>query len=333
VDGPLVAEVSELGYETTVFGATRLSDVGNYLATVIKVRAWIRRNHMDAVLSWMSKGHFYVGLAALGLRIKTSWFQHSVPVGSAHMDRLITMLPAAAVLCCSSTSKSSQDRLFPRRQSYICYPGVMMQGEREVSQVLAREQLGLPVASPVIGMVARLERWKGAHVFVEAAQDLLKHVPEITLFIVGGPHASDLQYAEEVATMVKRLDCGKRFLLAGQRPMEEALLWQAAADIIVHPVTGIEPFGMAVVEAMAQGKVVVSSNHGGPAEVIQDQVNGILIRSGDPEALASTLVLLLQQPDKRYQIEQQATVRGRSFSIPAFVTRFEEILYELLTRE
>ncbi len=329
-DGPLVGEMRALGYDTVVFHATRLSDVSNYLLVVKKIRAWIRDKRLDLVMSWMSKGQFYVGPAAIVMAVPVVWFQHSVPVGSAFMDRLITLIPVDAVFCCSRTSKTSQDRLFPHRRSHVCYPGVVMRTDQGLSQREARRELGLPSDIPVIGMVARLERWKGAHIFVEASQKLLGRNKEVMFFIVGGAHASDSLYADEIRAMVDHLDSGERFVLAGQRSMQETLLWQTAADIIVQPVTGIEPFGMAIVEAMAQGKIVVTSDIGGPTEIIEDGVSGILIKSSNPDLLASSLVDLLADPVRRGIIQKGAAIRGRSFTIEAFVSRVEELLQSLL---
>jgi glycosyltransferase involved in cell wall biosynthesis len=331
-DGPLVEEVRALGYDTTVFPATRVSDKKNYLKMVWALRSWLNEKQPYAAVSWMSKGHIYLGIAALFLDVKVLWYQHSVPSGTAYIDRFITTIPTKGVLCCSGTSQNCQDQLFPARQTFVCYPGVLMPLKGGPSQAEAREKLGLPKDAPVIGMVARLERWKGGYVFVLAARQILDSYPDARLFIVGGPHSLDPKYAEEVADMVKALDCGDRFILAGQRPMTEALLWQTAADVIVHPVTGVEPFGMAVVEAMAQGKVVVATNIGGPSEIIHDGIDGILIDRKNPKLLASTLVDLLDHPEKIRAIEQQAYDRGRSFSIPAFASRFEDIVAEVLAQ-
>jgi len=331
-EGPLVDEVRALGYDTQVFPTTHLSDIKNYLSTVQSLRAWLKEKRPSLAISWMSKGHFYLGVAALFLRVKIVWFQHSVPSGTAYVDRLITMIPAAGVLCCSETSKKCQDALFPQRQTYVCYPGVLMPAAG-IMQHEAREKLGLSNTTLIVGLVARLERWKGGHVFVEAAQWVFEQHPEATLFILGGPHSLDLAYAEEIRSMVAERGYGSRFILAGQRPMEEALLWQMAADVIVHPVTGVEPFGMAVVEAMAQSKVVVTSKVGGPSEVIHNGVDGILIDSGNPRLLASTLIDLLDHPELRLELEKQAYIRGRSFSIPAFVSRFQTIVNTVLKIE
>lgn len=329
--GPLVTEVRELGYDVTVFATTHLSHPGNYLKTLRSLRAWIKAKRLRTVVSWMPKAHMYVSPASAFLPAAVVWFQHGVPHRHP-MDRLISLFPAKAVLCCSETSRRGQEQMFPVRQSHVCYPGIVLSSEAEKSKAQARKHLGLPETVPIVGMVARLEHWKGAHIFVEAAAKILECHPEATLFVVGGDHPLDLAYAERVKGMVRELNCGERFILAGQRPMTEVPLWHAAADLIVHPVVGVEPFGMSVVEAMAAGKVVVASDLGGPAEVIQNGVSGILIRGGDAGLLASTVLQLLEDPDRRDAIEKQARLRAQSFSVGTFAARFNQLMTQLLLR-
>lgn len=328
-DGPLVAEVRALGYDTTVLPTTHLSHASNYLRTLRSLRRWIKAKDLHLVVSWMPKAHLYVSPVALFLPVQAVWFQHGVP-HKHPIDRLITLFPANAVLCCSETSKRGQDQMFPVRASHVCYPGVALSAGEGISKDEARRILGLPKRTPVIGMVARLEHWKGAHIFVDAAAQILKRYPDATLFIVGGKHPLDVAYSESVYAMVQKMDYGDRFILAGQRPMSEVPLWQAAADVIVHPVVGVEPFGMSVVEAMGQGKVVVTSDLGGPAEVIENGVSGILIRREDSNLLASTVIQLLDDPSRRVAIEKQASLRAQRFSVNTFAERFNELMAKLL---
>jgi glycosyltransferase involved in cell wall biosynthesis len=328
-EGPLVEEVRELGYDTTVFPTTHLSHLGNYFRTLRSLRRWIKAKRLHMVVSWMPKAHMYVSPVALLMPVRAVWFQHGVP-HKDRMDRLITLLPADGVLCCSKTSKRGQDQMFPVRPSHVCYPGVALSAGEALSKDEARENLGLPKQTPVIGMVARLEHWKGAHIFVDAAAQILKRYANATLFIVGGKHPLDVAYSEKVNAMVQEMNFGDRFILAGQRPMTEVPLWQAAADVIVHPVVGVEPFGMSVVEAMGQGKAVVASELGGPAEVIENGVSGILIPGGDPGLLASTVIQLLEDPARRVAIEKQASLRAQRFSVDAFAERFNDVMSKLL---
>jgi glycosyltransferase involved in cell wall biosynthesis len=326
-EGPVAAEARALGYDTTVFQTTHLSDPLNYARTVLAMRRWIRAQRLEAVFSWMLKAHFYVAPAVAFTGVPAAWFQHGIPI-DARMDKLATRLPTRAIFCCSDHGRAAQDRLPPSRRTFTCYPGVSFPPGEPMGQAVAREALGLPAKGRVVGMVARWERWKGAHLFIQASQQLLANDPHLTCFLVGGAHPLDMAYAAEIEAQAATM--GDRFILAGQRPAAEVPLWQAGADLIFHPVTSPEPFGMAICEAMGMGKVVVASALGGPVEIIEDGKSGVLIPPDDVDAIVRTGEALLADDERREALEQAATVRGRSFSIAAFAHRFESLLREKL---
>jgi len=277
----------------------------------------------------MLKAQFYVGVAAVGLRLKTLWFQHGIPQGGK-LDRLVTALPVDLILCCSFASQDRQNGIWPRRKTAVCYPGVVFPTQTPIMRSEARELLHLDANANIVGMVARLERWKGAHILIEAAQIVSRTLPGTYFFIVGGDHPRDPSYADSIRQMAADSGLEDHFILAGQRPAAEVPLWQASADIIVHPVTGEEPFGMAIAEAMGMQRVVVASDRGGPREIIQAGENGFLVPRGDATALAVELVRLLQDPGTLRRIEPKAFERGRTFSVPTFAGRVEDLLTETL---
>ncbi len=331
-EGPLVDKVRSWGYNTLVCSTTRLTDPLNYLSTILWLRDCLRRENIEAVLSWMLKAHFYVGVAAMGLRLKTLWFQHGIPQGGK-LDRLATALPVDLILCCSRASQDGQNGVTPRRKTAVCYPGVVFPTTAPLVKADARELLQLDPHANIVGMVARLERWKGAHILIQAAHIVSRTLPETYFFIVGGDHPRDIAYAESIRQMAADSKLGNHIILAGQRPATEVPLWQASADIIVHPVTGEEPFGMAIAEAMGMQRVVVASDRGGPREIIQAGENGFLVPRGDAVALAAELVRLLQDPEALRRVEPKAFARGRSFSVSTFAHRVEQLLTETLMEE
>jgi glycosyltransferase involved in cell wall biosynthesis len=75
----------------------------------------------------------------------------------------------------------------------------------------------------------------------------------------------------------------------------------AAADVVVQP-SYREAQGIAILEALAAGRVVVASNVGGIPEMITDGENGILVPSHDPSALASAILSLFTHPDRAAQL-------------------------------
>jgi glycosyltransferase involved in cell wall biosynthesis len=330
-DGPLAEEARSLGYHVRVIPTTRLTSLANYVQAIWRLRRWARRMQLDAVLSWMTKAQIYVSPAIFGLPIRVAWYQHGLPT-TAIIDRVASRLPADGILCCSRSSQSFQDLLSPKRRTFVCYPGISLPPADAPSSAEARMLLQLPASAPLIGMVARLENWKGVHVLIDAAEWVFERYPEAVFYVVGGTHPLDPGYRLFLDRKILELSRPSQFRLVGQKSMEETSLWQIAADVIAHPITGIEAFGMAVPEAMARGKVVVASNAGGPAEIIQNNLNGVLVPKGNAEELARGILALLDDPQTRRRLEAEAVVRAETFSIPNFARQLDATLSELLAR-
>jgi len=102
-------------------------------------------------------------------------------------------------------------------------------------------------------------------------------------------------------------------------------------DIYVHPSLLPEPFGLVVIEAMAAGKAVVATAHGGPCEIIEDGVSGYLIEPNNPQALAEKINLLLGQSELKHRIEKAGKRRvDEVFSVERYMEELEEV-YETLS--
>lgn len=327
--GSLPEEAVRLRYQTTIIRATQLRDFPNYLRTVSKLSQWMR--DPDIVVSWMAKAHLYAGVAAFGRKTRTVWYQHGIPPGG-WMDRAATMLPADRILCCSRTAMLAQSKIFPHHSVSVCYPGAsVVSPVRNAGDLLQlRRRLGLALDGKIVGMIARLERWKGVHVFIEAAKILARLDRTASFFVVGGTHPRDPGYAREVLAQAQTPDLTGRIIMAGQRPAEEIPYWLAAADVMVYPAISPEPFGMAVVEAMSAGRPVVASRCGGPAEILRDGLDGLLVPPGDPTAIAEALLKLIGDHDLGSALSNSAVKRAQKFSIDAFVRRFEDLLCETL---
>ena len=89
-----------------------------------------------------------------------------------------------------------------------------------------------------------------------------------------------------------------------------------------------EPFGRVVIEAMALGLVVVATNVGGPAEIIRDDFDGILLSPRDPGLWASAIARLVGSADLRASLGGAATQRAKDFALPRHVSAMREIYEE-----
>ena len=90
-------------------------------------------------------------------------------------------------------------------------------------------------------------------------------------------------------------------------------------DVVVHASYG-EPFGISIIEAMAMGKPVVASDSGGPLEIIDDGVNGLFFRTGDPKSLGDRVAEVLSDRELAYQLGLNARERAKAFSSTRFAS-------------
>lgn len=92
-----------------------------------------------------------------------------------------------------------------------------------------------------------------------------------------------------------------------------------------------EGFGLVFIEAMARGKPVIGGAHGGTPEIIEDGINGYLVRYGDVEQLADRLQRLISNDSLRREMGAQAFAKvRREFTFGRFSSELSVILNELL---
>jgi glycosyltransferase involved in cell wall biosynthesis len=331
-DGPLANRLAEAGARTTVVNAGRLRDVGRMPAVVRAIAEAARAHQSDAIFSWMTKAHLYAAPAALLTGRPALWYQHGTPDPRDPVTRIATLLPAAGILACSDNVAQAQMALRPHRQTRAVLPCVDLAAFDPLalpSPSDARRQLGLPTSGPLVGMVARMQRWKGVHVYVDAMARVLSQRPSATGVIVGGRHALEPEYADALDAQIDALGLRGRIRRVGFQP--NVPLWMQAMDIVVHA-SDREPFGMVVIEAMALGKAVVAGADGGPCEIITEGHDGFLAPYGRDDILADRIASLLTDPSLRNRMGAAARRRAAAFSTPAYASRFIDAVAHLLPR-
>lgn len=179
-----------------------------------------------------------------------------------------------------------------------------------------------------VGMVGRLAEWKGQHVFLEA---MAKARPdgEDRAVLIGSAMFGEDAYELRLRRLAADLGIADRVDLLGFRPDVEVEL--ADLDVLVHASVIPEPFGQVVVEGMALGLPVVASAAGGPAEIIDDGIDGLLVDPGDVDGLAAALSMLLDDADLRARLGAAAAVRARDFSPAVIGPQFHDVYLEVLS--
>lgn len=313
-DGPLATRVRSLGVDVEVIPAGRLRQPHRVMSGIARVCSVIRRSDVQMILSWMGYGQLYGGVCARLTSTPCMWYQLGTPTTRNCVDRLATILPARAVITLSGAGQKAQQALWPHRATPLVYPGVDL--ARFDDTVLLppndlRTRLGLPARGAIIAIVGRLQRWKGMHVLVEAMPQVLARHPGAHCVIVGGTHPREPEYAAQLRAAASDLGISHSVSLVGlQSNVPE---WMQAADVVVHASEN-EPFGIVIIEAMALGKPVVAGSCGGPAEIISDGVDGLLVQYGRSDLLADAVLRYLDNPQFAAAVSANARVRARAFS-------------------
>lgn len=325
--GFLLEALSDSGADVIYFDAGRLRQVHTWLVTIWRIAAEAMRRRSRLIISWQTKAHLYGSPAAILARIPAIYFQRGLPDDSM-IDRLSRWLPSAGALCCSNYVARLQ-------QPKVSYPAIgipspadlaRFSAVRSIQSKLLKERFGFVPDSPLVGIVGRLQKWKGAHLFVEAMEEVFHTIPNCQAVIVGGPHELEPEYSGWLADLVQRSGLVKRIRMVGkQRNIPE---WMQAMDVIVHA-SDREPFGIVVVEAMALGKPVIATKPGGPEEIVEDRKSGLLIPFNDPHAMAKAILFYLLQPQIAHEMGEAARERSKQFSPDLYTNKIRDAVREL----
>jgi spore coat protein SA len=176
--------------------------------------------------------------------------------------------------------------------------------------------------------VGRLTPEKGVHVLIEAFVQLVQKMPNARLIIAGSSFfegAAKTAYQQSLIVLAK--PANHAILFTGFIAHEKLKYLYSAADLVIFPSIWQEPFGLVVLEAMASGTCLVASKVGGVPEVIQDGVNGILVEANNPSALTQSLLSILNDAERKSQIEQAARQKiERTYTWNQLVLKFENLL-------
>ena len=185
-----------------------------------------------------------------------------------------------------------------------------------------RNEFGFASHTPVIGMIARLDSQKNPQTFVKAAAIVLESI-EYAKFICAG----DGVLYPEIKQMIDELNIAKSFILTGWRQDVPELL--STIDIFVIPSLW-EGLPLSIIEAMAMGKPVISSDIPGSRELVMHNNTGLLVPPKNPEQLANAIIDLIQNKDKakRFANNGQQLVKEK-LDMNRIVEQHEEV-YERL---
>jgi glycosyltransferase involved in cell wall biosynthesis len=330
-EGPLAERLRQIGVETHILqtpaavlalrkessGAIfrRLRTAAMTLLVAVRVARWIKRHRIDIVHTNSLKSDVIGGVAARLARKPLVWHvrdridESYLPLRAVRVFRqLARWLPHGVIA--NSASTLSTLRLGSKHATVV-YSGVDLTAIPKTF-----ERLG---DAPCIGLVGRISRWKGQHVFLRAAAEVLRRVPSATFAVVGAPLFGEEGYEAELHRLVKDLGIADSVIFTGFR--HDIFKVIGGLDVLVHASITEEPFGQVVIQGMACGKPVVATRGGGVEETVVHEETGLLVKMGDVPEMADAILSLIADRNLAGRLGRAGRERvKRGFTIEHTVT-------------
>lgn len=139
----------------------------------------------------------------------------------------------------------------------------------------------------MLGLIGRINEFKGQHLLIEAMNLLKEKELDIKAYIIG--HAMSEEYLEKLKQKVIKYELEAQVLFVGFT--NEPSKFMQACDVVLMTSKN-ETFGLVTIEAMRNGTAVIASNSGGVLEIIDDEQTGLLFENGNFEDLALKIEML-----------------------------------------
>lgn len=294
----------------------------NNLRRLRVLRREIADSRPQAVLSFMDRTNVLVLLATWLLAVPVVVSERIYPVdgiGSVWeaLRRLLYPVAAGIVVLTERTAA-----VFPRswRRKITVIPNpVLALGAKDGDGPAPKTGAFTVVAA------GRLTEQKGFDLLIEAFGRLTGDFPAWNLLILGdGPKRSDL------GSLCQRLGVAERVTFTGNVLQPETFLREA--DLFVLP-SRFEGFPNVLCEAMACGLPVIAADcPTGPREIIRPEVDGLLVETENPEALARAMASLMADEPRRREMGRRATEITCRFGLHEVDMHWERLFAAVLER-
>lgn len=293
--------------------------ISNNVRRWLRLRSVILEYRPDVVISFLDTTNVMVLLATLGSHIPVVVSERGDPE-RAPTSKLVGRLrrlsyPYAAALVVPTRHVAEWGRQIVKREKVHVIPNPVLQPE-----VKRGDAVRFKPHHTVLG-VGRMEFEKGFDVLISAFAKCSQKHPDWSLKIIG-----EGSKREQLALLVRELGIDGRVTLG--KVIKHPGTAYLDADLFVLP-SRHEGFPNALVEAMAYGLPVISSNcPGGPAEIIRDGIDGVLVPPNDVEALVAAMDRLMGEGAERLQLATQALEVTERFSITKVLGMWRDVLSE-----
>lgn len=336
-EGPLSQELQKIGVPVTFIHlgilrrkymniAGMLNRFWVIAKAVVQLSRLIRNKHIDLVYS-NTCGVFAPAVASWFLRVPHLFHVHEVierPRVFGKFTALFMRALSQQNIVVSEAVKKSWENYVPNLQLAVIHNGLEYEKFLNVNTDI-RSELNVESDELLVGMIARVHFWKGQTYFLEIARHLLNQGVRAKFLMVGDAFPGYEYLYSEINNKKTELDLGDHIIDLGFREDIPAIL--NTLDLLILPSTSQDPLPTVVLEAMASGKPVAGTAHGGATEMIVDQETGVLIPWDNSLIASEKIVKVIRNSDSLTEMGQKARERVlQNFSLDSYERNILKVL-------
>lgn len=298
----------------------------NLIKYINKITSIAKEYHIDLIHT-NTAATLEGGFVSRKLHVPHLWSIHEIIVSPKIMHTVTSKLIAKYSSITITDSKAVKDHLdasgyFQPDAVKVIYNGVdskRFKPENDCDYLY--DKWKIPKSARIIGMMGRVNSWKGQRDFLEAANIIMAKYSDVYTVFVGAAFEGEEWREKELADAIAQSPYKNRIINKGYRTDSEGIY--KLYDVFVLPSTNPDPLPTVVLEAMATGKPIVGYKHGGVCEMVKEGYNGLLAEVRNPEDLARKIELLLEDDNKRKNMGVNSRKRLlEKFSIEAYVQNY-----------
>lgn len=275
----------------------RVINMLKFIQAVLQLTMLLRRRCVDLVHlnNSITRNHEWMCAALLagipcvvserGMNATYSWVERVLA------SRMVLVMPVSRWIM----NHMVQQGLVPDNIR-VFYDGIDPSARKvERSVEVLKKEYDVSSDQPVIGVVGNIREWKGQEVVVRAMIEVVRQRPEVVCFVVGKATVADQPYMDRLTALINEAGIQHNMRFTGYQ--SDPASFMNLMNIVIHSSILPEPYGMVVLEAMAQGKLVIGARAGGVIELVKDGVTGYMYPPGDAQSLAAYILKVLAAPD------------------------------------
>ena len=293
-----------------------------------KIGEFVRRNNIEIVHAHAARDYIPASVACrMAKPAKLIITRHVLfPMKSFHKFALTNLSKAIAV---SDAVSANLQKIFPKEKIVSINNGIDVQIKEDYEKMRRefRFMHNIPFDDFLIGTVGELKLLKGQRDFILAANIIAQKFPDARFVIVGKDNSFKKEFRRELKRLVKIFRLESKFLWLDW--VEDTAPLFAALDVFVSA-SHSESFGLAILDAMANGTAIVSTATEGANELL-DANSGKLVPVKDSVSLAETVGEFLSDKKTRQMFGANAQKTAREkFSLEKMISKTEKLYLETL---